>query len=164
MSRPVSSSQIPSLRWLNTLVIVTLITVTVAIAYLGYYYVGAGNRSQATWFAPELECRPLSERCFTALGRFGEMQAQWHYREGQLSVDMVLDGLEAEQVKAQLEETGSHPRHTTITLASAAPGHYYGTFDFPACGSETQRVRGSLVVATSRGLLGSWYDLSLPCR
>ncbi|WP_438765115.1 hypothetical protein [Kushneria sp. TE3] len=164
MPLPESSSRIPSLRWLNTLVVVTLITVTVAITYLGYYYVGAGNRSQVTWFAPELECRPLTERCFTALGRFGEMQTRWHWQGAQLSVEMTLDGLDAEQVRAQLEETDAHPRHMTTLLSATAPGQYRGTFELPSCGGEAQRLRGSLAVTTARGVLGSWYDLSLPCR
>ncbi|ART62940.1 hypothetical protein [Kushneria marisflavi] len=164
MPIPDSSSQHASLRWLNTLVVVTLITVTVAIAYLGYYYVGAGNRSQVTWFAPELGCRPLDERCFTALGRFGEMQTQWHYQNGQLSVEMGLGGLSARQVTMQLEETGSRWRQAAVTLEAVSPGHYRGTFDMPLCRSDAHRARGSLVVSTARGLLGSWYDLSLPCK
>ncbi len=164
MSIPVSSSQTPSLRWLNTLVIVTLMTVTVAIAYLGYYYVGAGNSSQVTWFAPELDCRPLDERCFTALGRFGRMQAQWHYQDGQLSVDMVLGGLGARQVRAQLEESGTHRGNVDMALVPVSPGRYRGTFDLAGCKVANQRVRGSLVVTTTRGVLGSWYDLTLPCR
>ncbi|WP_456268988.1 hypothetical protein M1D97_01565 [Kushneria sp. AK178] len=164
MSIPASSSQMPSLRWLNTLVVVTLITVTVAITYLGYYYVGAGSRSKVTWFAAELECRPLEERCFTALGRFGEMNTRWHYRDGQLSVDTTLAGLDADRVTARLEKTGSHGGSTTTTLVATAPGHYRGTFDAALCRGDTHRLRGSLVVMTSRGMLGSWYDLSLPCR
>ncbi|WP_299260784.1 hypothetical protein [uncultured Kushneria sp.] len=164
MPIPDSSARIPSLRWLNTLVVVTLMTVTVAIAYLGYYYVGAGNRSQVTWFAPELDCRPLDERCFTALGRFGEMQTQWDYQKGQLSVEMVLTGLKAEKVKMQLEETGSRWRQAAMTLDAVSAGHYRGTFDIPLCETNTHRARGSLVVTTPRGLLGSWYDLSLPCH
>lgn len=164
MPIPDASARIPSLRWLNTLVVVTLMTVTVAIAYLGYYYVGAGNRSQVTWFAPELDCRPLEERCFTALGRFGEMQTQWDYQKGQLSVEMVLSGLQAEQVRMQLEETGSRWRQAAMTLDAVSAGHYRGTFDIPLCENDTHRARGSLVVTTPRGLLGSWYDLSLPCH
>ncbi|MFC0337798.1 hypothetical protein SAMN05421848_1409 [Kushneria avicenniae] len=163
MSTSASSSSVASLRWLNTLVVVTLITVTVAITYLGYYYVGAGSRSSVTWFAPELECQPLDERCFTALGRFGRMQTQWHYRNGKLSVEMVLTGLEAEGVSARLEDVGGH-RTTTMTLAPATSDHYRGTFDLPLCVGNAHRIRGSLVVNTSRGMLGSWYDLSLPCR
>ncbi|GHC24661.1 hypothetical protein GCM10010082_16610 [Kushneria pakistanensis] len=164
MSTPVSSAQLPSLRWLNTLVIVTLMTVTVAITYLGYYYVGAGNSSQVTWFAPELACEPLDERCFTALGRFGDMHTQWDYQKGQLSVDMVLGGLGASQVRAQLEETGTRRGDADMALTPVAPGHYRGTFDLPVCEGAIHRVRGSLVVTTDRGVLGSWYDLALPCR
>lgn len=162
MSTP-ASSPVTSLRWLNTLVVVTLITVTVAITYLGYYYVGAGSRSKVTWFAPELECRPLDERCFTALGRFGQMQAQWHYRNGKLSVEMVLKGLDARGVSARLEDVSGHGT-TTMPLAPTASDRYRGTFDLPLCGGNAHRIRGSLVVSTSRGMLGSWYDLALPCR
>lgn len=151
-------------RWLNTLVVVTLVTVTVAIAYLGYYYVGAGSDREVTWFAPGLVCRPLETQCGTALGRFGDMQTRWQHEGGQLTVEVTISGLPTRRVRADIERLAAVGHEARIWLERVGPGHYRGRIRLAHCISSAGGLRGELVAATDKGLLGSWYDFDFDCR
>lgn len=151
-------------HWLNALVVVTLVTVTVAITYLGYYYVGAGSDRNVTWFAPGVACQPLERQCATTLGRFGHMQARWQLERTGLAVEVAISGLETKRVRADVERVAAAGHEKRIWLDRVGPGRYRGEMSLERCDGQTGGLRGELVAETDKGLLGSWYDFELLCQ
>ncbi|MFC0267705.1 hypothetical protein [Kushneria aurantia] len=152
-------------RTLNALVVLTLVTVTLALAYLGYYYVGAANQRTATWFAPGLLCRPLLAPCETFLGRSGHMKATWRRAIGRdgIEVRVNVSGLAVQSGVLTVSHTLENDRVRSAALTPLADGSYRGEVPLARCRGESMPLRGRIMLNTDRGRLGSWYDFSLAC-
>ncbi|WP_106476595.1 hypothetical protein [Phytohalomonas tamaricis] len=150
---------------LNGLIIVTLITVVVALGYLASYYLSAGNGGKPTWFSAQMFCEVPEDVCTAQLGRFGTMSFAIDSPEASPSPSfrVAIEGIEARQVDIVLEGRAQYSGTERITLAPQGNGVFTGEGLNSLCTVSATRWRAKVIAHTPKGLLGSWFDFDIPC-
>lgn len=151
---------------LNLLIVVTLITVIVALWYLIDYYV-RGNSEDITWYPPTMPCDLHQEPCEASLGLNArlvlEIEDDLQALEV-LPIEVRLEGIEAETVTVEFVGRSMSMGFNRFPLASQGDGRFRGNGQLGACTEAAMPWRAQVIVETAEGRKGSWFDFDIRRR
>lgn len=151
---------------LNLLIIVTLVTIVVALWYLLDYYL-RGSTQDTTWYPPRAPCDLHRGPCRADLGMHAELQLSLgdELRPlAPLDIDVRLAGVEAERVVVEFVGRDMHMGLNRFVLNDMGDGHFHGRGQLGACGEEVMAWRAQVLIETAEGRKGSWFDVEVQRR
>lgn len=149
---------------LNGLIIVTLVTIVVALGYLGNYYLGGPGARQTTWYPLSLNCSPFERHCEARVGLndwIGMRVVGW--REGEIELLVDSRGIDAERFDLMLESRSHGTRVEGAAVERIDQQRFRLFFPSQMCLHDRVRLRIELVVTTPQRRVGSWNDFDTPC-
>lgn len=155
-------------RLLNSLTLLTLLTIVVAVAYLvSYYHNGVGLRD-ATWYTSFERCTPTQVTCTTTLGHDNPVSVRLQ-ESGSAQLSLLVIAPEApadarfELVMARHDR--GHDNHRII-LARSPSGHSFHAEGIPVpCQFPDAQWRLSLIEhRPGQRSVGTWYDIREHCQ
>lgn len=168
MSAPLShhDDEAPRSPLLNLLIMVTLITMVVALWYLVDYYL-RGSTEDVTWYPPTMPCDLHQGACEASLGirasmllRFdGELRAQ-----ERLPIEVELDGIDAEAVTVEFIGRSMNMGINRFPLEAQGEGQFRGKGQIGVCTEAVMPWRAQVIIETPDGRKGSWFDFDIRRR
>ncbi|ALM50995.1 hypothetical protein [Halomonas huangheensis] len=151
---------------LHLLIVVTLITLVVALWYLLRYQFS--DEHDVRWYPPSsnITCNLHEMPCSVELGELGRMQLAIPV-EGPikplvpLPVEVRLDGIEADKVMVSFEGADMDMGTYRFPLGAESAQHFVGEGQLSICTRESMDWRIRVVLDTDQGKVGSWFDLSV---
>lgn len=149
---------------LRLLMLVTLVVIAVALWYLTSHRLRGDG--EVHWFAPEASCDLHAGACTATLdhGARLTLAADVAGRIQALEVlplTVNLEGLEAESVRVEFVGRDMDMGLYRFPLAPGADGAFRGEGQVAICTDSVMPWRARVVVETSRGSLGSWFDFDV---
>lgn len=165
--RPPMETGISRSPRLRLLMLVTLVVIAVALWYLTSYSLRGGG--EVRWVAPEASCDLHAGACTATLEQGAsltlEAEAAGRIRALEvLPLAVTLEGLEAESVRVEFVGRGMEMGLHRFPLAAGADGVFRGEGQVTICTESVMPWRARVIVATSRGSLGSWFDFDVERR
>ncbi|MCM5705255.1 hypothetical protein [Larsenimonas salina] len=153
-------------KTLNALILVTLVTVIVALGYLGNYYLGVGSSHQITWYPTNPFCNVAERRCTASLGQRGEISLSLDKRETvhDALIQASVSSLKPSRVDVLLEARDRGRVVETMTLDKIAPHRFVGRLPLDWCNVPHMRWRLKVVVHSGQQNLGGWFDFDTTCK
>ncbi|MFY0992747.1 hypothetical protein [Halomonas sp. C05BenzN] len=152
---------------LRLLILATLVVIAVALWYLTSYSLRGGG--EVRWFAPQTPCDLHAGPCTATLdqGASLTLEARVPGRIQALEVlplEVVLGGLEAESARVEFVGRDMDMGLHRFPLARDGEGIFRGEGQVSICTESIMPWRAKVVVETSRGRLGSWFDFDVERR
>lgn len=151
---------------LNLLIIVTLVTVVVALGYLLDYYL-RGSREDTTWYPPSMPCDLQRGTCHADLGLHASMRLALGNELVPLApidIDVHLEGIDAERVVVEFVGRNMNMGLNRFVLSEQGDGHFRGQGQLGVCAEDVMPWRAQILVETASGRKGSWFDFDMPRR
>ncbi|GAB2789381.1 hypothetical protein GCM10027040_14520 [Halomonas shantousis] len=151
---------------LNLLILVTLATMVVALWYLADYYIHGSNQD-ITWYPPNGSCDLMHEACSAELGLHsrltfgvdGELRPM-----APIELSVRLEGIEAQDVFVEFIGRNMNMGLNRFHLEPQDGGVFHGVGQLGICTDNVMPWRAQVVVETSQGRKGSWFDFDLRRR
>lgn len=148
------------------LIIVTLLTVVVALWYLLDYYL-RGSSQDTTWYPPSTPCDLTQSACHADLG----MRAELWLTLGEepvpldpLDIDVRVQGIEAERVVVDFIGRNMNMGINRFVLSDQGNGHFKGQGQLGVCSVDEMPWRAQVLIETADGRRGSWFDFEVKRR
>lgn len=148
------------------LIIVTLLTVVVALWYLLDYYL-RGSSQDTTWYPPSAPCDLATTTCHADLG----IGAQLWLTLGEepvplepLDIAVRLQGIEAERVIVEFIGRNMNMGINRFVLSDHGNGHFKGRGQLGICSEDVMPWRAQVLVETENARRGSWFDFEVQRR
>lgn len=151
---------------LNLLIIVTLVTIVVALGYLLDYYF-RGSTEDITWYPPRGPCDLHRGACYADLGVHADIRLSLgeELRPLQpLDIDVHLEGVDAERVVIEFIGRNMNMGFNRYVLDNQGDGHFRGQGQLGICSEEVMPWRAQVLVETAEGRKGSWFDVDVKRR
>ncbi|GGX84775.1 hypothetical protein GCM10007160_10080 [Litchfieldella qijiaojingensis] len=151
---------------LKLLIVVTLITMVVALWYLVDYYL-RGSSEDVTWYPPTKPCDLQQGPCEASLGLDarlvldieGELQAL-----ETLPVEVQVEGIEATAVMVEFVGRNMNMGFNRFPLTLQEEGRFRGDAQIGVCTEAVMPWRAQVIIETSDGRKGSWFDFNVRRR
>ncbi|WP_163649641.1 hypothetical protein [Modicisalibacter sp. 'Wilcox'] len=152
--------------FLNLLIIVTLVTMVVAVGYLAHYYLRGGS-NDVVWYPPDGICRLHQGPCHAGLGgdvrvtlSLGSAVVPLH----PLPLDVHVDGLSPERVVVAFIGRNRNMGLRRYVLQDRGDGDFHGEGVLSVNSVDDESVtrwRAEVIVTTPEGRRGSWFDFDV---
>ncbi|MFC3285663.1 hypothetical protein [Litchfieldella rifensis] len=160
---PHQDDDAPRSPLLNLLIVVTLVTIVVALWYLVDYYL-RGSREDVTWYPPAKSCDLHRGPCEASLGLGtrlvleldGELQALQV-----LPIEVRVEGVDAEAVAVEFVGRDMSMGLNRFPLQPVGEGHFRGDGQIGVCTEAVMPWRAQVVIETPQGRQGSWFDFEV---
>ena len=154
-------------RLLNSLTLVTLLTIVVAIAYLASYYNNGVGLREVTWYTAFERCIPTQTECTTSLGHHNPVSVRLQESSsGQLSLLVVAPEAPVNATFELVMARHGQSRDThRIVLTRSPSGYSFHAEGIPVVCQSDAHWRLSLIehVPDQRSV-GTWYDIAEHCQ
>lgn len=159
--KPGHSSGFPVLR---VLILVTGLALAACAWYAFAHWLH--RDSEVTWFPPTSSCNLHIAPCSTMLGDKGRvtLHIQTNGRIEALEIlplDVKVDGLKATQVDVDFigrdMDLGLH----RFALTEQSPHHFQGQGQVGICTQTVMPWRARVILNTTEGKMGSWFDFDV---
>lgn len=168
MSAPLTHSddEAPRSPLLNLLIVVTLVTVVVALWYLADYYL-RGSTEDVTWYPPSTPCDLQQGPCEANLGLSARLELEVGGDLQPLEpfpIEVRVDGVEVESVRVEFVGRNMNMGINRFSLAPAERGHFIGNGQIGVCSESLMPWRAQVIITTPDGRKGSWFDFDVRRR
>lgn len=160
---PHSDDDTPRSPLLNLLIMVTLITVIVALWYLVDYYL-RGSTEDVTWYPPSMPCDLHQGPCEASLGMRASMRLEI---DGELRtleslpIEVELNGVDAKAVTVEFIGRNMNMGINRFPLDAMDDGLFRGDGQIGVCTEEVMPWRAQVIIETPDGRKGSWFDFDV---
>ena len=154
-------------RLLNSLTLVTLLTIVVATAYLASYYSNGAGLREVTWFTAFKRCAPTQTECTTSLGHHNPVSVRLQESgSAQLSLLVVAPEAPADAKFELVMARHGQSRDThRIVLMRSPSGHAFHAESIPvACQSDAHWRLSLIEHVPDQRSVGTWYDIVERCQ
>ncbi|MGJ8525791.1 hypothetical protein LMG33818_001538 [Halomonadaceae bacterium LMG 33818] len=149
---------------LNRFIIVTVITIVVALGYMGNYYLGENTGKHTTWYALPLMCSPFHSRCMAYTGVSERLGLRLHSEgNGIVQADAFSSNLDNPQFEFRLLSLGQGPARIMKGVRVINDHQAQMQLSVDECVSSVVRWRIELRAKAGNRLIGTWTDISRPC-
>lgn len=160
---PHQDDDTPRSPLLNLLIVITLVTVVVALWYLVDYYL-RGSSQDVTWYPPAKSCDLHREPCEASLGLEarlvlgidGELQAM-----EVLPIEVWIEGIDVDTATVEFVGRDMSMGLNRFPLEAVGEGHFRGDGQIGVCTEAVMPWRAQVVIETSDGRKGSWFDFEV---
>lgn len=163
MLPPSQDAAAPRSPLLNLLTIVTLVTVAVALWYLGNYYL-RGSSDDITWYPPHTPCDLHSGACVASLGVDTRLSLAFDGELRELTIlpiEVRLEGIVAEEVMVEFVGRNMYMGINRFPLTAQGNGVFRGDGQIGICTESVMPWRAQVVIETPQGRKGSWFDFDI---
>ncbi|WP_129141023.1 hypothetical protein [Modicisalibacter coralii] len=151
---------------LKLLIVITLLTMIVAVGYLISYYTRGGSE-EVTWYPPDMPCDLHHGSCHAGLGGGGGLTLSLGgaiVPLETLPIDVRLDGIDARRVVVEFIGRNMNLGLNRYVLERRGAGHYHGRGLLSSGGEAITPWRVEVIVSTDEGRVGSWFDVDVHRR
>ena len=158
------TTTVPRPPLLRLLILLTLVTVAVALWYVTSYSLRGGE--EVRWFPEEAGCDLRLGACDASLGGAGRLRldlgAEGEIRAlERLPMTVTVEGVEAESVVVDFVGRDMDMGLHRYPLARDADGVFRGEGQIPICTEAVMPWRARVLVGTPGGRLGSGFDFNV---
>lgn len=151
---------------LHLLIVVTLVTLVVALWYLLRYQLS--DEHDVTWYPPSatITCNLHEAPCSTEIGDAGRVTLAIPV-DGPikplviLPIEVMLEGIEADRVVVSLAGVDMDMGTYRFPLEAESAQHFVGEGQLSICTRDTMDWRVRVVLENPQGRMGSWFDVAV---
>lgn len=149
---------------LNGLIVVTLVTIVVALVYLGNYFLGDKGSQRVSWYPLNFSCKAVENTCHAFAGINSDITLRLHDNgNGTLDVWGGSRGLVSPRYEVRVTNLSfGFSRMDDVTLKRDA-SHFKLDLRSEYCPMPSNKWRLELLVTSTGRSVGTWSDVKLPC-